>query len=130
VFLKVGSQSGPEVGILGVFWVVVIVGVRWAPNRHFGGALIGLAVSTRSTQLPEVPAVPAVFFAYGCLVSLVSCQLDFLTFTLAIPTRVEPFSFVLGVLLIRANHQVVGVYAGSVVAQVSDYFPFSHQFSV
>lgn len=127
MFLKVGSQSGPEVGILGVFWVVVIVGVRWAPNRHFGGALIGLAVSTRSTQLPEVPAV---FFAYGCLVSLVSCQLDFLTFTLAIPTRVEPFSFVLGVLLIRANHQVVGVYAGSVVAQVSDYFPFSHQFSV
>ena len=79
---------------------------------------------------PDVPAVPAVFFAYGCLVSLVSCQLDFLTFTLAIPTRVEPFSFVLGVLLIRANHQVVGVYAGSVVAQVSDYFPFSHQFSV
>ena len=111
--------------------MVVIAGVRWAPNRHFGDALTGyrqgLAVSTRSTQLPDYLMV---FFAYGCLVSLVSCQLDFLTFTLAIPARVEPFSFVLGVLLMRANHQVFRIYAGSVVAEVSDYFPFSHQFSV
>ena len=55
MFLKVGSQSGPEVGNLGVFWVVVIVGARWAPNRHFGDVLTGLAVSTRSTRLPGVP---------------------------------------------------------------------------
>ena len=111
--------------------MVVIAGVRWAPNRHFGDALTGyrqgLAVSTRSTQLPDYLMV---FFAYGCLVSLVSCQLDFLTFTLVISTSVEPFNFVLGVLFIRANHQVVRIYTGSVVAEVSDYLSLSHQFSV
>ena len=79
------------------------------------GKLSPLArLTRRSTRLPEVPAV---FFAHGYLVSLVSCQLDCLTFTLAIPASVEPFSFVLGVLLIRANHQVVRAYTGSVAAR-------------
>ena len=70
------------------------------------------------------------FFAYGYLVSLVSCELDCLTFTLAIPASVYPFVFILGVLLVGADHEVVRIYASSVVAEVSDNFPFSHQFSI
>ena len=56
------------------------------------------------------------FFAYGYLVTLVSCQLYFLAFTLAISASVYPFVFILCILLVGANHQVVGAYTGSVVA--------------
>ena len=48
-------------GNLGVFWAVVIAGVRWAPNGHFEDALTGygkgLEVSTRGTQVSGVPEV-------------------------------------------------------------------------
>ena len=51
----------PRGGILGVFWVAVIAGVRWAPNGHFEDALTGygkgLEVSTRGTQVSGVPEV-------------------------------------------------------------------------